>query len=607
MQLANTLTSAGLIDAPELLALPQQLKVVLVMDLVESVRLMAANELAVVDHWRGFVRHAVTHVLPQHEGRMVKSLGDGIMVEFESPRNATNAAIALHRYFDPANAALPPDQQLYLRAGLNTAQVYIDDIDIYGSGVNLAARVASLAGPGETMVTAEVRDGLVDGIDGELEDMGDCHLKHVQAAVRVFRVGDSGDVPLIQPMSERHSILTPTLAVMPFSARLGAGAESDVGDLIADCLIARLGAGGHVKVISRLSAGALRSRAMGAEAVGKALGANYILSGGYVLKGLEASDVIVVFAELADVSSGQVLWSDRVDGKIEELLQLRGSLVEQLVSAVSAALLTHATDQCTREGFPNLQGYSLLLAAINLTHRQSRVQFMQAEKVLSHLCERYPRLVAPRACLGKWHVLRVAQGWADQPSQESDKARRVLDRALNQSPGDSLALAISGLVHAYIDKDFVCAREQYDAALHNNPNESLAWLFRSALHAYEERGDLAVQDVSHAQVLSPLDPVRYYYDNFAITAWMAAGDYHKAVEFGCRSLRANRYHGSTLRLLTIARHLSGDAAGARELANSIVQQEPTFSIARFRERHPGRNASYFPSYEHALRAAGLPD
>ena len=179
--------------------LPRRQKVVLVMDLVESVRLMAANETAVVQRWHGFVQHARGHVLPRHHGRHVKSLGDGLLAEFDSASEAVGAAHELHHFFDDTNAALPPEQRFHLRAGLNAAQIYIDSVDVYGAGVNLAARVASLAGPGETIVTSQVRDDLTDGLDGELRDMGECYLKHVPEPVRVWRVGDASAQPLLTP------------------------------------------------------------------------------------------------------------------------------------------------------------------------------------------------------------------------------------------------------------------------------------------------------------------------------------------------------------------------------------------------------------------------
>ena len=275
----------GLTDEALSFDLPRRQKVVLVMDLVESVRLMAANEAAVVQRWHSFVQHARAHVLPRHHGRHVKSLGDGLLAEFDGAPEAVSAAHELHHFFDDSNAALPPDQRFHLRAGLNAAQIYIDAVDVYGAGVNLAARVASLSGPGETTVTTEVRDDLADGLDGELRDMGECYLKHVPEPVRVWRVGDAGAQPLLTPAAEQPGTLLPGIAVIPFAARSNAPEHFAVGELVADAVITLLGCSQHLRVISRLSCSAFRQRDAGLQEVSQRLGAQFVLSGSYVVFG----------------------------------------------------------------------------------------------------------------------------------------------------------------------------------------------------------------------------------------------------------------------------------------------------------------------------------
>jgi adenylate cyclase len=153
------------------LALPVSQKVVLVVDVVESVRLMASNEADAVTRWLALAQ-AGQHAITANHGRVVKSLGDGLMAEFDHPRDAVHAALQLHSLAQAGNAGRPPDQHMLLRAGAHATHVYVADNDIFGSGVNLAARIATLAGPGETVVTAEIHDGLTDGLDAELEDLG---------------------------------------------------------------------------------------------------------------------------------------------------------------------------------------------------------------------------------------------------------------------------------------------------------------------------------------------------------------------------------------------------------------------------------------------------
>jgi adenylate cyclase len=163
-------------------------KVVLVIDLVESVRLMAGDEIAVVVRWRSFMDDASQRVLPQHKGRLVKSLGDGLLAEFDEPVDALKSAFELQAFFNPLNRQLPADQLMLLRAGIHASHLYVSEHDVYGHGVNLAARVAGLGEAGEIVVTAPVRNGIVNGVDGEVEDMGESSLKHWPEPVRTWRV-----------------------------------------------------------------------------------------------------------------------------------------------------------------------------------------------------------------------------------------------------------------------------------------------------------------------------------------------------------------------------------------------------------------------------------
>ena len=147
----------------------------------------------------------------------------------------------------------------------------------------------------------------------------------------------------------------------------------------------------------------------------------------------------------------------------------------------------------------------------------------------------------------------------------------------------------------------------YDAAIRSNPSESLAWLFQSALHSYDSRGELAVECALRAQRLSPLDPMKYYYDNFTSTAMLSANDYEGAIRFGRSSLRANRTHGPTLRILAIAQVLAGKMDEARATVKDMLALEPDLSVSRFLDRYPGAAAPHAAKYADALRAAGLPD
>ncbi|MGY3363177.1 class 3 adenylate cyclase/TolB-like protein [Bradyrhizobium sp. GM2.4] len=316
-------------------ALVRQETVVLLVDLVESVRLMRQHEGPSVRRWADFVRVVLAEILPRHRGLLVKSLGDGLMARFEKVPDAVDAAAEMHRTLAKLNTGIPEDQHFHLRAGINAAFAWSDGIDIYGTGVNLAARLATLAGPGETIASASAheqlaadlatlanpgetigsaaaRDELTHGVDATCEDLGECILKHFDKPIRAYRVGPPSPHPSLTGRRHYGVAMEPTIAIIPFGSRNNAPEHFDVGNLIADSVIWRLSKATNMKVISRLSTNVFRDRASDVAEMSAHLGATYILSGGYVVNGGH----LMVTAELSVVRTNQVVWSDRLSGEV---------------------------------------------------------------------------------------------------------------------------------------------------------------------------------------------------------------------------------------------------------------------------------------------------
>ncbi|MEO7547984.1 MAG: adenylate/guanylate cyclase domain-containing protein, partial [Ramlibacter sp.] len=290
-------------------ALARQTKVLLVLDVVESVRLMELDEDGFVQSWQVLVRQ-VEEVLAGESGRIVKSLGDGLMIEFADAPSFSRSALAIQRASNALNAGMQPQRRLHLRMGAHRASFVADRHDIYGTDVNLTARISTLSGPGEIIVSSDLRDHLVDGLDAELEDLGDCHLKHVAEPVRAYRLGVAGHAPVLT--SAVQTVLQSALAVIPFEARSNEPQYLAIGDLIADSVIAQLGRTAELKVISRLSSAAFKGRTSSVTEVGQKLGVAYVLSGSYVA----SSGKLLVMAELADARTSEVVWTGRINGEV---------------------------------------------------------------------------------------------------------------------------------------------------------------------------------------------------------------------------------------------------------------------------------------------------
>lgn len=588
-------------------ALQRASRTVVVVDVVESVRLMEQDEDDTIRRWQAFVGEVVTRLLPLHGGRLVKSLGDGLMLEFESVLPAIRCALAMQLAIEPHNLHRPGEQWMCLRVGAHVADVVVDERDIYGAGVNLAARLASdVARRGEVVVSAAVRDGLLPGVDADVEDLGPCHLKHMAQPVLAYRVAPLGAAPAaataMPPLEAVKAGPLPFLAVLPLAPREVSAAQVAFGEVVADNLIVRLSSSEMVRVISRLSTSALQGRGETVERIGALLNAAFVFSGRYSVNG----DRVEVLVELAAAPSQEVLWARRFERTLADACDAEGEFLELLCEGVLAAIAAHEVRRVKVHALPHLEGMSLQIAATSLMHRSSRSEFDRSREVLEHLVNRYPRAPVPRAWLAKWYVLCVTRGLVDSADAQTSRALDQTRRALDTAPECSLALAMEGFVRCHMLRDLSGAEALLDRALLLNPSESWAWLFKCVVQGFRGEGAPALESARRAIALSPLDPMRHYFDGLAASAALSAGDLALATEWATRSLRVSRDHLPTLRVLAIAQNESGASEDARATVGRVLALAPNFTIRSYLAQAPAGAETTRQRYAQALRDAGVP-
>ena len=283
-------------------ALVRAHRAVLFIDVVESVRLIEDDEAGFLSRWLPIVEQTRMQILPDVGGRLVKNLGDGLLLDFGDVRSAIAAAFRVRQIADSTNRGQPLQSHIQLRAGIELSDVVLDKDDIYGRGVNRAARLATLAGPGQIVTSATVRDQITADLDADIEDLGDCYLKHLARPIRAYRIGLPDPKPTFFPEN-----LLPSLAVVPFLARGGGDVDIVLGEVIAEELIRDLSRSAELNLISRLSTTAFRNRNATASEIGNNLQVEYVLSGAYSIDGRN----ITIDSELAELEDG----ADRLDKK----------------------------------------------------------------------------------------------------------------------------------------------------------------------------------------------------------------------------------------------------------------------------------------------------
>lgn len=582
--------------------LARRLRAVLFVDVVDSVRLMQRHEEATIRRWKDFITAVTNDELPRRQGRLVKSQGDGMLLEFESAVDAVECAIAMQDRASAAESSFPAEQRIRLRIGVHLADVIADEIDLYGDGVNLAARLRDLGGPQEIVISAAVRDQLADGLGVTIEDLGEHKLKGIDRPVRAFRAWPPGPAPGSVTSRLRHSGNRPAIAVLPFRNLSGDPAQNFLGDLIAEDLIGDLSRHTDLFVISRLSTTPFRDRLFEPRNVADVLGVRYVISGNLQTSGTR----LRLMAELTEAEAGRVMWAEHFDGSLNDVFDLQEQLSQDIASRAMPFVRQDELRRARAKRPEDLTAYEWTLRAIDHFHRSSQEDMVSARTMFEAAIASDPSYVKPYAWLAHWYVRRVGQGWSDDPNRDKVEANRYADAALQRDSTDPLALTVFGLVTGYLNKDLDSAIVHFDRALTINPSASSAWVWSTSAHAWLGSGEEAVRRSQRAIELSPFDPLMYTFTSIAGTAHAVAGQYTKAIDFCRRSLRQNRMFASTHRILAISLVLSGQVDEGRAAAIELLKLEPTLTVGGFLQRYPGNATAQAKIFGEALAIAGVP-
>ncbi|HEX2545482.1 MAG TPA: adenylate/guanylate cyclase domain-containing protein [Ramlibacter sp.] len=550
-------------------------RVIAVADVVESVRLMEHDEQRFIAHWQRFVAFVVESVTAA-SGRVHKSLGDGLMLEFNDPQGCVRTMLAMQEWFRATNAQVAPEEHVHLRIGAHVADYVADKYDIYGTDVNLATRIASLAGPGEIVISAALRDRLGRIDDVPLQDLGSCHLKHVKQPVHAYRLGAVGRNPVMHAQPAAAVPMRATLAVLPFRTD-GESLNGIGGDTLADELVAVVAHSDVLQVVSRMTTAPLHGARHTLSSVLAEVGAHYVLTG----RARVHEGALALYAELADARTGHVIWAHSFQGVPRASGTIDGVLLGELVAAVHAAVIRHEVEAAQGQPMPALEGATLLLASLGLMHRLSPVDMDRARGMLEHLMERWRRHASAHAWLAHLHVLRVQQGGAGITGHDQALARAYGASAVQCDPASPLVLAVDGHATLHGAGNHEGAADRYAQALSVRADHSLALLFRAELLAMQGSARQARHTAARALQTMSLDPLRYLYDAIAAFAAWADGDAAQAAQLAEQALQRNPRYLPAWRTL-LAAQVDGERLGdARATQQRLLRRQPAFNVASF--------------------------
>ena len=587
--------------APADFALPQSEKVVLMIDIVESVRLMAADESGTVSRWHRFVSNAQNVLLPAHQGRMVKSLGDGLLAEFDDCKQAVEAAFALHSSLKDAQVGLTAAQTMQVRAGVHSTHVWTNSVDIYGAGVNLAARLATLANPGETVVSAPVYEQLVGTMDVLSEDLGECQLRHIDKPVRAYRVGQPAQASTVVALGNR-----PSLAVLPFTVAGGGPDEEYFGDGLAEDIIASLARSPWLFVVARGSSFNFRGEDLRVGSICKKLGVRYLVMGSVRKMGTR----IRASAELLDGSNGQTLWSESYDRAALDFFELQGDIVSKIVGTIEPLFLRQEERQAMqaqqgsgRDATASLAHWDLLMRARWHYWRSSRRHSDEAKRLLEQAIAMRPNDVAGLSLMSFSLFTDVWSGWAADPKAVIERGMKLAIRAVSIDDRDSFAHFTLGVATACVS-DMPRAIAAQRRAIELYPHFAAAEGELGRLLAFNGETKEAIAHVNAAIVASPSDPrMSLWLFTLGLGAFIDE-DYDVACGHAAKAVaqRSDWFFNHYLHAACLVG--AGDIEAAQRVFKAGEQLMPNVSPSTLKVGHPFARKEHRDRYVDALQKAG---
>jgi adenylate cyclase len=574
----------------------RRLAAILAADVVGYSALMERADEATYAEFERLKRELIEPSLSRHEGRLIKTTGDGALAEFASPLAATRCAVEIQDHL--ASGSSP----LRLRVGLNLGDVIVgQDGDLYGDGINIAVRLEGIADPGGILMSEKVYSEVEGKLDVGFEDRGEQQLKNISKPVRAFAVRVGAFSALIDRLSAAPPLPDkPSIAVLPFENMSGDPEQEYFADGMVEEIITALSRFKWLFVIARNSSFTFKGKAVDVKEVGRRLGVRYVLEGSV----RKASGKVRITGQLIDAATGAHIWADRFERDLTDIFALQDEVTIAVVSAIQPKLLQTEIATATRRRPENLTAYDYYLRAMQQYYLTTREGFADALRLSHRALELDPRLGLVAALAGGCHTMNVLLGYAIDPQFERKEAVRLLHLALSLDDGDPDTLAWASMISAFMVGDSESEIEMADRAVALNPNSFNAWHYRGWVYKIAGSPEEAIRSFERAIRMSPVDPLLHRSLSGMGMALIELGRFDEAIVAGKKSLRQNPSYWPAYRNLASAfAHLGRDAE-MREAAALLLELDPAFTISAWIARGGQSNSKLIIE---GLRKAGLPE
>jgi TolB-like protein/tetratricopeptide (TPR) repeat protein len=552
-------------------------------------RLMGVDEEGTLARLNAHRREFLEPKIADHRGRIVKRTGDGILIEFASAVDATRCAVEIQRGMIKRNASVPQDKRIEFRIGVHVGDVIIEDGDMFGDGVNIAARLEGIAQPGGICISDDAYRQVRGKLDANFQDAGEQDLKNIARPVRVYKLSAGGQ-------RTEHTMLTlpdkPSIAVLPL--------QDYFADGMVDDIITGLSRIKWLFVIARNTTFTYKGRAVDVKLVGRELGVRYVLEGSV----RKAGDRVRVTGQLIDAETGAHVWAERYDRKVDDIFALQDDITLSVVGAIEPSVRLAEIERVKRKRSDNLDAYDLVLQAQPDVYSRVPERCAKALLLLERALALDPTYALAHAYTAECHHTIFLRGGLQEEHRTA--SIRHAESAIAYGHDDASALAFAGFVIGMDKHDRAAALTAFEAALSVSPSSALTYILGSVIFAFAGEAERAIEWAERGLRLSPFDLYRASAFCSVSFAHFQRGRYEDAADAARKAIQVTP--GFSVCHMALAAPLAklGQFVEAKAVGTRVLELQPTFGYGR-QLRNIGAAPSFAKDFGDALSAAGLPE
>jgi adenylate cyclase len=573
----------------------RRLAAILAADVAGYSRLMEADEEGTLAQLKTHRRELVDPKIGEFRGRVVKTTGDGLLVEFASVVDAVRCAVEVQRGMFERNALVPENKRIEFRVGVHQGDIIIDAGDTFGDAVNVAARLETLSLPGEVCISSRAQEDTAGKLDVSFEDLGEQHLKNIAKPVRVYRIPQGG----VSARPKQQTPLPPdkpSIAILPFANMSGDVEQEYFADGVSEDIITALSKLRWFFVIARNSSFAYKGRTVDIKRVGRELGVRYVLEGSIRRSG----NRVRITAQLIDASTGNHLWADRYDGDLNDVFALQDKITNSVVAAIEPRLLEAESVRSRNRTPEDMRAWDLLMQATSLFWRLNKTDGEAAISILGRAVKLYPEYAPAHSMLAFAMLLLGYLGYVEPQVKE---ASAFAARAAELDRNDPWAYVALGFV-SFIERRTDESIAHFQRAINLNPNFAAAHGYLGWTLSFDGQSDKSIAHCQTAIRMSPHDPQQVIFYGGLAAAHYLAGRYDDAIDSAFSVLRYRPTFNGARRLLVSALAQAGRLDEAHAELERLKTFQPDISMAWI-EKHVPYTPAAMARYLDGWRKLGL--